>query len=603
MSWTLTNKSANKTKSFEEWGIKNPIRTLISLGIDTFTFETGEDFDVENSLPLDSELIILKDDVPWFSGRVDQTPRTATGKYESHGYVVVGPWYDVRDITFQSEWNILTNPLNPDAGLTAQRTSHVILNMDIFGRSIYTTKVQIYYALLWPLLCADATGRNRPYQLDLANIDVPEFRPWLEDVVDQKCADVVQRQLRWTPDVVGWFDYTTTPPKIHVKQRSALTVANLQFGVPPLAELKIKPRTDLQVSEVCLKYEQVNIVNGVGYLNLVTDAYPPGATGKQRGAICQTITLQGSEVSYSFAEIVCAPILEASADWWKSQYAPLADPSVADVEITEYTRSTALPRYLISGNITGWMLARAHATANQELIEAKANWKVKDGDNVLQENKEKAIKTELVSTDLTSGIYLSSISESPGDPVPVNAAQSLYNATSFLHYDGQVTLSEDECTGSISVGNVVNIDDSVDAHAAMRAVVQSISEDIDAGRTTITLGPPKHLGLDDIVEFLRGNRNRQRYTAMSAMTDGQSFTATPTDIGKQSAKKNSNADNGKLDKLVVAPVISEQGALTGGIILNRADNPAAREVKLRELLYCDNGVQKKILALASLPYL
>src|SRR5204862_2314707 len=144
------------------------------------------------------------------------------------------------------------------------------------------------------------------------------------------------------------------------------------------------------------------------------------------------------EFSYSLAEIVCAPILEASPDWWKSQYAQLADPSVSDVEITEYTRSTALPRYLVSGNITGWMLARAHATATQELVEAKANWKVNDGDNVLQEIKEKPIKTELVSTNLTSGIYLSSISETPGDPVPVNVAQFLYNATSFLHYDGQL---------------------------------------------------------------------------------------------------------------------------------------------------------------------
>jgi hypothetical protein len=555
--WTLSNLRTNTTKTLEEWGIRKPVLNRVSLDIDTLTFEITTEFDADEAISLDDTVTLIREGTPYFTGRVDQTPRTATGQHESAAYVVVGPWWDVRDLTFQSEWRVLANPLDPEAGLVTQRRSHVILNMDIFGRSIYTTKAQIFSALEYVLIAADDTGRERPFQLDFANIDIPEFRPWLDEVVDLKCSEIIQRQLRWTPDVVSWFDYSTSPPTIHIKQRSSLPAATVQFGVAPLSEIQLKARPDLQVSEVCLKYEQVNVVNGVGYFNLVIDAWPIGATGQKRRAICQTITLQGSEVSYSLADIVCEPILESDAAWWIGQHAPLADPNVDGLTIIDGSavRETSLPRYLVSGNITGWMLARNRATAARETIRAKANWLVTDGptsDTVLQDNKEKNIHTELVATNLTTGIYLSALSETPGDPIPINVAQFVYNATSFLHYDGQLLISEDECSGSVTVGNVVNVTGALDAYASMRAIVQAVSEDIESGRTSITLGPPKHLGLDDLIEFLRGNRNRQRYTPTSAMTDGQSFTAAPVDIGQETPLKNTNADNGKLDKFTVA---------------------------------------------------
>jgi len=41
----------------------------------------------------------------------------------------------------------------------------------------------------------------------------------------------------------------------------------------------------------------------------------------------------------------------------------------------------------------------------------------------------------------------------------------------------------------------------------MNAQIQSVTEDVDAGETEITIGPAKHLGGDDLLEQLRAAQN------------------------------------------------------------------------------------------------
>lgn len=94
------------------------------------------------------------------------------------------------------------------------------------------------------------------------------------------------------------------------------------------------------------------------------------------------------------------------------------------------------------------------------------------------------------------------------ETAPVGLAQTLHEAVSVLHYEGRFRLSEEECQGGIAPGNVLNLSNGITAWATMRAVVQSVSFNLDAGATEIVFGPPQHLGLQDYINLLIGNRNR-----------------------------------------------------------------------------------------------
>lgn len=576
-------------KPVAEWGVKNLKRTLISLDVDTLTFETPGDIDADGTFEHGKSLKLYRNETPWFFGRIDQTPRMASGRYEGHGYVVVGPWWYLRNQVFQMAWRVLKNPLDPDEGLTEILKSHLLLNLTTGGQ-LASTKAQIRQVLQY---CIDS---GAPFQIGA--IDLPDAFPVVDEVSDLTCEEVIHRQVRWTPDASAWFDYTQDPPALNIVQRGARQP--ISVAIEALGQFEARPRQDLVIEEVVLTYERVDVTNGIGYLNVVVDKAPENATGRAFSSIVQTFNLEGAQVSYSLSTIVCEPIdaasenLDVAYSWWAAEYPPLADKSVANAVIKDVLRETSLPRRLRSGSITAWMLARNRATAVKETITAKADWDVTDENStILESRRDRPLTARVTATDLASGTYVSSYSATPGESVPVGLANYIWQATHQLHYDGNLVIAEDECSGLIGIGNVVNVIGAQDEHATMKAVVQSVAEAIDEGQTSVTIGPPKHLGLDDIIEFLRSNRTRRRFTPSSAMTAGQSFTATPIDLGEEGPRENSASDLGKLDKFTVGQ----------HVVVDRADNPGNRGVKLREIKVCDDSSgtprERKMLILAS----
>lgn len=73
--------------------------------------------------------------------------------------------------------------------------------------------VQIIEALNWALK-PFATSGQFPFQIGTVspNVDCP-----IDEVRDITCAEVIHKMLRWTPDAVTWFDYSTSPPTFNCK--------------------------------------------------------------------------------------------------------------------------------------------------------------------------------------------------------------------------------------------------------------------------------------------------------------------------------------------------------------------------------------------------
>lgn len=95
-----------------------------------------------------------------------------------------------------------------------------------------------------------------------------------------------------------------------------------------------------------------------------------------------------------------------------------------------------------------------------------------------------------------------------GETEPAGLAADFYTSISTLHYSGEITLKERECSGTVLVGNTLNLTNGKAAWATMNAVVQQSVENLDSGETNLTLGPPEHLGPADFAELARYWRER-----------------------------------------------------------------------------------------------
>lgn len=94
------------------------------------------------------------------------------------------------------------------------------------------------------------------------------------------------------------------------------------------------------------------------------------------------------------------------------------------------------------------------------------------------------------------------------EAIPANLATEYYAAVSELHYSGEITLKEEDCTGTVRPGHKLNLSGGVAAWATMAAVVQQTAENLETGETEVTLGPPEHLGAQDFVDLQRYWRER-----------------------------------------------------------------------------------------------
>lgn len=99
------------------------------------------------------------------------------------------------------------------------------------------------------------------------------------------------------------------------------------------------------------------------------------------------------------------------------------------------------------------------------------------------------------------------------EAVPAALALKYYTALQTAVWEGTIRTLEEDCTGTLRPGKVVNITNGRAAWATMRAVIQSVTEDLLGGLTEATLGAPEHLAPQDFVELQQLARRRHERTA------------------------------------------------------------------------------------------
>ena len=214
-SWTLYQSGA--WRSFASLGLANLRRVLVSQAVDTVSFTApGAAADSAPLFSFGDACIIRRDATRWFYGVVTDIRRAAAPDDERLLYTVSGPFWHLEQCIYQQTWTVWDSGL---AALVTTDKARVILNRDNVTGAAITSAAQIQAAVQY------AIDKGAPIQL--GTVDSGLYIPW-EEVVDLSCAEVIFRMLRWAPDCVAWFDYSTTPyPTFHCRGRAALSALSL----------------------------------------------------------------------------------------------------------------------------------------------------------------------------------------------------------------------------------------------------------------------------------------------------------------------------------------------------------------------------------------
>ena len=91
--------------------------------------------------------------------------------------------------------------------------------------------------------------------------------------------------------------------------------------------------------------------------------------------------------------------------------------------------------------------------------------------------------------------------------VPTGLAGKYLAGLAVVQYSGRAVLAEQDATGFVRLGNVLNLTGAAQtAWATMNATILEEAVDVDTGTTTLTFGPHPGLKPQEMVELLRVTR-------------------------------------------------------------------------------------------------
>lgn len=540
--------------------IGNVKRKRVSLATGSVTFEMvmaglGDNYFFQYR----QEITLARDGVTWFIGIVTARERIGDGRSERHAYTISDQWWILENLLFQTQIPIRN-------GAVQQWQTQAILGIrtDVghYGEPL-TVGQQVTAIVQY--------ARDRGYNLALGNVAVNDAMVAVE--IDRAtCAQAIRTCLRYTPDVVSFWQYQPNP-KLSVVRRAGLVAMSRQ--IDQFAEsASITRRDDLIPGSVVLHYKRVSTVDGVDVVDVITDAAPAGSQGLEIGAIVDTIPIGGLHASYPKTKIRTIPIRKGgnpTADnlartYWGTKLGlkgiakavdaagtipaltfyllesgnyfdvalanptgvngsepyedPEANSSSAEIQRSYQRRNPngnynpvnaqnarrivvdpQLPNELIEGTVAPWM---SGVKVQKWIVTMKVAYVTVRGDRV----GPKICTVRLTATNAENREYCQLADTVPGEVAPTGIAASMLSALSAPHYQGTVTtVPFAEVDGQLGPGVALNITGANSDWQNMGAVIQQAEEDIDKGVTTITMGPPEHLGPQDYIALLQRDRS------------------------------------------------------------------------------------------------
>ncbi len=516
MNWTLQHGAT--TQSLAAWGLCAPMVEFTSQAPDVLTLaHDGAAMDAEPLFNYGDALTLRRDGVVVFAGVVTQPQRQGGPDAEGMTYEVSGPWWLFGQGNFEQNiatWNGTT--------LTYQNSTRVSL----FTNSIVglgNDKISLAAQIIQIVNVCNAYHGGGNFQLGTLAGQGFAISPPPRDLTDCTFEGALKECLRWIPDAVCAWDYTTEPPTLHITPRGAATGQSLALTGGALVTPGIKPRHDLQLRGVRLTYVSQDATGAT-----TSSGDSAGETTGTR-ILRATMTLQGETFTPAVKQVATLKsklVQESSAAWWATSGA-IEVKDAADIivgngssieldndapENAEFNGLAGCTRQILKGAPPPWLGDDHFRVA---LVTGYLTLRIwndpNDHSKGRKQNEKRIVKISLPCTDLSGSSFERVVTPEmikPGESPPSGLAAALLAALSVLQWQGGLTLEQDECAQTFKPGMLLNITGGLAAWATMAAQIQTVQWDMEAGRTTLTFGPAEHLGPADFVELGRNvNRN------------------------------------------------------------------------------------------------
>lgn len=232
-AWTLTGPSG--TRSLNAWGISPAIITRRSYAADTLEFSIAlEDALGAPTFAYGDELLLRRDGVPVFLGKIVREQARGGRDGEAHGYVAANAWHDLERLIYQQPHCVANGTFS---GYTETTMPHVVLGQTDLGGSYVTTTAQMQDVLSYAITKGVAIGDG-----GLVG-GVPFAR---EEAQSLTCAEVLRRLGAMTPDSVMWVDYATGVQLLKFGRRADLTAVAYDLTAGSgILDVRCEKRADL----------------------------------------------------------------------------------------------------------------------------------------------------------------------------------------------------------------------------------------------------------------------------------------------------------------------------------------------------------------------
>ena len=511
---------------FADLGLSLPIRTCRSGLEDTVTIQhIGNPVDAAPLLAWGDLVTIHRDTTPWFTGRCNTVPVSGSPDSEDHAYTLVGPWWWLEQTIYTQPWKVW----DPDTEtLVTKSKSRCILNQAYTGLRINSGD-QIRAALQ----CAIDLGAPIAIGTIAPNVNIP-----LEEVLDISCAEVIRKMTRWSPDFPMWFDYSTSPPIFHCKSAASLSLLTYNLGDatdgaggdPDRESVQVVAREDLKFPGIVIQYERTSVSDGIEYESIEEDT--AGVTTDPR-TVRATIELAGSNHQRQTQKIVCedwpTPLTDVT---WIKEHVPIlqevddADITILDAKIVETVDGLPdadYPRFLTEGEIPTWAddeFGEPLVSTDYSVI-ATFDYTVRNAvGGIAKVIKKAAWCFTVTATNAETGTY-GNINASTVEETPRDVAMRLYESWGILQHEGTYTRVAEDVPAGTFMGYKLRLLNGQPTWAGMSAVIYQVVQDVENGRTTLTFGPNKYLGLQDLLAMLRSFRGRSVAIRHKVRTSGK----------------------------------------------------------------------------------
>ena len=492
-----------------------------------------------------------------FQGRRTDNSGDVSGSGVSSELVIEDAWYDLRFLTMQATWQVITGGTitSPTYGTAAW--PDCVLFQATPGATYSPTPVNSHIttgqAITEILNYAITYGG---VNLQIGTINPALYVPFYP-IRSERCDQAIKYALRPHPDCTCEIDYTTTPPTFNIRSRANLTSFTLPYkgsttsGGITRTHLTsaIKPRPDLQPSRVAIFIKETSTVSGQTVISVGSDIYP--AVGIGLRSFDTSLDITGPRSTSITAQVTSTAVAFTTLAWWQLKVPAFNQPetvsgslALLNTNINDGSKDcitvvdesgnpinlTTYPCVLEGeGTIHPWMtlpgggsvtsiraIVTGHFTyARQKNINTAASPVWVD----IKSPNDHAQPIRVILTNSPAGTTTYNLNQvlSTGEAYPTGLAQGIYNSLSTLQYEFKHTILEQPFSTIIKPGkHALNVSGGASAWSSMNAMVQEVVYEFinspvagfTACETTVSCGPVAHLEPGQLISLFNIFQNR-----------------------------------------------------------------------------------------------